>query len=684
VPAVNTFFQYAVPGVVDGAIYALCALGLVLTYKTSGVFNFAHGAMAAAAAYAFYQFRVRNGLVIVGLIGGLLLERIAHWLASAPTVNVVVATVGILVALQSLATAVYGASAIQFADYLPTSGFHIQNVLVSGGDLIVIGLSLVTAVGLFFYFKRARMGVAMIGVVDNPSLLSLDAVNPSAVRRIAWIVGATFAGVSGCLLVPRVGLSVNELVLLVITAYGAAALGLFDSLPFTVLGGFVIGILVDYLPYWTQRSQNVTIQQLPNNVPFLVLFATLVLVPARRFKQRGVRNIRAFRPIREFRPTVMAPALLAGGIALVVLPFVVGLARVPQYSAGLGYAIIFASLGLITWTSGQISLCHIGFAAIGATTCGHALDAGVPWLLAMLLGGLVTIPAGAIVAIPAIRLSGIYVAIATFGFGILLQQIVYPSSLMFGLASNVQVPRPRMFGIDFTSDRGYYFLALFVAALCCAAIVAVRRSRLGLLLRGLSDSPVALDAHGANTNLTRVLVFCFASFLAGLGGAVIAGVPETASGSAGGPFDFTVSLVMVAVLAFCGRRPLLSPFIAAFVYEVLKTYPFFDNQTTIKYEGVAFGLLALLVAVAPGIAAPRLGRRATERDTGGGRAAERITPPQAIQPLSASARARLLSSVAVRDPLALTSGAVTSTNGVSSNGHAKGAGVVRPVGEAVR
>jgi branched-subunit amino acid ABC-type transport system permease component len=630
---VSQFFTYVIPGIADGSIYALCALGLVLTYKTSGVFNFAHGAVAAASAYAFYSFRVVHGLpwpvaflfafLLIGVGGGLVLERIANWLSAAPTVTIVVATVGILVFLQSLCTAIYGSADIQFAPYLPQGGFHIGRVLVSGADMIITGFSLGSALGLFLFFQRSRTGKAMTAVVDDPNLLSLQATNPALVRRFAWILGSSFASISGMLLAPTLGVSVNTLILLVIAAYGAAAVGLFDNLPLTVLGGLLIGIAVDYVPSFTDSSGSQFIRLFPRNIPFLVLFIVLVVVPTRKFQQRGVRNARRFRPIRTFSQPVTAGVLAAGLLALVVLPHVVNGAKVQQYGTALGYMIIFMSLALITWTSGQISLCHLGFAAIGATTTGHMLDHGAPYLLAILVGGLAVVPAGAIVAIPAIRLSGIYIAVATFGFGIVLQQLLYPTPLMFGTLNRVVVPRPHILGIDFTSDKGFYYLALIVAVLVAALVLGVRRSRLGQLLRALSDSPDALDAHGTNTTVTRVLVFVISAFLAGIGGAIIALGPESASGSAGGTYDFTVSLIFVAVLGFCGRRPLFGPLAAAAVFQVAKVY--ISDPTYLKYQGVIFGTLAIGVAVLPGLnlGIRGMGKRAGERD-GNGPMSERL------------------------------------------------------------
>ena len=642
----STFFTYAIPGVADGAIYALCALGLVLTYKTAGVFNFAHGALAATSAYVFYQFRIKNGmpwpiafilaLVLVGVIGGLLLERIASALQQAPTVTVVIATVGLLVMLQSLCTARYGAAAISFADYLPQGGFHINGVLISGGDMIITAFALGSAFALFLFFGRTRLGKAMTAVVDDPHLLGLQGTNPSTVRRLAWVLGSCFASISGMLLAPKLGVSVNTLILLVIAAYGAAAVGRFENLPMTVLGGLVIGVLVSYLPNFSSRASNLIVQLLPSNLPFMVLFATLLIVPAHKFTQRGAKNARRFRPVRNYGTTLTSTGLALTVLVLALVPAIVNTADMAQYSSGLAYMIVFASLGLITYTSGQISLCHLGFAAIGATTTGHMLEHGVPWFLAILIAGLVTLPAAAIVSIPAIRLSGIYVAVATFGFGILLQQIFYPSWLMFGVLNRVVVPRPRILGIDFTTDTRYYYLALIMAALTSLAVVVVLRSRLGSLLRALSDSPDALDAHGTNTTVTRVLVFVIAAFLAGVGGGVLAGVPQSASGSAGGTFDYTVSLVFVAVLGFCGRRPILSPLLAAFLFQVVKIYPGFSDPTFIKYQGAIFGALALSVAIAPGLNLNRLvGRRGFEREGRSPVAARKDPAPvQVVQPAS--------------------------------------------------
>ncbi len=672
----NQFLNYVVPGIADGSVYALAAIGLVLTYKTSGVFNFAHGALAATGAYVFYEGYVERGLawplaflislLVVGVIGGLLLERLATLLASAPTVTTVVATVGLLVLLQSLMTAIYGSSDKKSGDFLPTNGPRVGDVTISYGDMMITGFCLAAALGLFAFFGRTRMGRAMTAVVDDPNLLALQKSNPSVVRRLSWVLGACFATISGMLLAPKLGVSVGVLVLIVIAAYGAAAVGLFENLPLTVAGAFLIGILVNYLPSQMQKTDSLFLQSMPRNVPFIVLLLVFLFVPARKLTERGVRNARRFKAPKAFPLPVTGAGLGALLLALLAVPHVVAETDITVYSGFVAYAIIFLSLGVLLYLSGMISLCHLGFAAIGATVSGKLMTLGffgwIPligdktasWPVAVLIGGLVAVPFGAVVAIPAIRLAGIYVAIATFGFGILLQQAFYLAPVMFDNGALVQHPRPGqefivpgtakrlepiegttagLFGIDFSNERNYYYLAVAVLVAMAALVLALLRSRLGALLRAMSDAPVALEAHGANTNVMRIAVFCLSAFMAGVGGGVLAGVTQSASGSPGGTFDYTVSLIFVAVLGFCGRRPILSPLLAAFAYQVLRIYPPLDHPTMIEYRGVIFGALAIFVAVAPALnLGALLGRRGHERTpaaggAGGGPIRERIDVP---------------------------------------------------------
>ena len=118
---------------------------------------------------------------------------------------------------------------------------------------------------------------------------------------------------------------------------------------------------------------------------------------------------------------------------------------------------------------------------------------------------------GAFIAIPAIRLPGVFLALATFGFGVTMEQMGYPLWLMFGSSSLGQAVNRPSFA---QGDIAYYYLVFAFAVLVSLMVMWLVRSRLGRLLRGMADSPVALATHGTSVMVTRVLVFCVSAFLA--------------------------------------------------------------------------------------------------------------------------------------------------------------------------
>jgi branched-subunit amino acid ABC-type transport system permease component len=587
---------FLVIGVVTGSLYGLAGMGLVLTYKTSGIFNFAHGAVAAASAFAFYELHDVRGLawplalvLAVGGLGvafGLALELLARRLAGVRPTMTIVATVGLLLFLQGFLTWRFGAETRQFPPFLPTTRVRLAGVGVEYGQIITVVLVAAVAAGLYGFLRRSRLGVAMRGQLDDPALLALAGTSPQRVRRAAWIIGATLAGLTGVLIAPSLGLDAILLTLLVVQAFGAAAVGAFDSLPVTYAGGLVVGVAAAVATKFVATTPSLA--GLPPSMPFLVLFVVLLVIPRRRLAvTTGPR--RALPERTPLPRAVQRFGLVAGGAVLVAVPAVVG-ARLPVYINGLTFVLIFLSLGLLVHLSGQISLCQAAFAAMGATTFSHLTHGlGVPWPVAVVLAGLAVVPLGAFVAVPAIRLAGIYLALATFGLGVLLERVVFSTGLMFGGRGFRVAARPD----GFTSDRAYYYVVLAVVALAAALVVALTRGRLGGLLRALGDSPVALAVHGLSTNVTRVLVFCISAFLAGVAGALFIAAPGQASGVGFGSFQ---SLMWLAVLTLAGTRLLASPFLAAGLLVVLPAYA--SGSFTAEYQSMAFGVLAMAVALA--------------------------------------------------------------------------------------
>jgi branched-subunit amino acid ABC-type transport system permease component len=642
----KTYLPFIITGISNGSIYGLAAVGLVLTYKTSGIFNFAHGTQAALGAYLMYEFWERMGmpwplagllsLLIAGVLAGLVLERAAYVLASASVAARVAATVGLLVAIQGSLIAIYGAASITMKKFLPQRLYDLPGVTVSAEQIIITAFVLVAVAGLYLFFTRARLGLAMQAVVDDPALLGLAGTSPVAVRRFAWMVGSCFAALSGMLLAPTITLDAGILTLLVFFAFGAAAIGTFSSLPLTYLGGLAMGLGSALLTNFLGQL-NITgpLTQLPVNLPFVVLFVALLVTPTRKLIERGGQVVR--RPLAPvtFSRRTTAAGLAAGAVVALVIPHVVG-AKLPLYITALGYVILFASLSLLVRMSGQVSLCHIAFAAVGASTAARLVGAGVPWPVALLAGGLVAVPVGALVAIPAIRLSGVYLAIATFGFGLVVQRIFYSSFLMFGGTFAVRAPRPKLDALHTGTDVGYYHVVLAITVACCLLVVLIRRSRMGRLLRAFADAPTALDAHGTNTNELKVLVFCVSAFLAAVAGGLLAPVTGTAAAGSGvtvGGFDFSVSLLLISVLFVAGRQPVLSAVLGAVFLVVIPGY--ISGQTAQEFTPILFGGLAVAAAMFGG-------RSLRERFASSRRLQERAaarSPRQARRPVLEGAQA---------------------------------------------
>ncbi len=264
------------------------------------------------------------------------------------------------------------------------------------------------------------------------------------------------------------------------------------------------------------------------------------------------------------------------------------------YSAAMVDVILFLSLGLLIRNAGQVSLCQYGFAAVGAAAMAHfTTGLGIPWVLSILLAGLVAVPVGAIVAIPAIRLTGIFLALATLGFGILLEQMFYTQNWMFGPTTNgIAATRPHLGGLNVGSDTGFYYVIVVFALLAVSLTLAIRSGRMGRILRAMSDSPLALETHGATVNVARVIVFCISSFLASIAGALTASLFHFAVGSEFASFN-SLTLVCLVVIITIGDP--WYAIISAFSLEVLPSLINFSNIQV--YLGILFGVSAMMVPV---------------------------------------------------------------------------------------
>jgi ABC-type branched-subunit amino acid transport system ATPase component/branched-subunit amino acid ABC-type transport system permease component len=587
-------------------VYGLAGTGLVLTYKTSGIFNFAYGSIAAVGVFIFYWLHTTHGLawplaaaivlLVLSPVEGVLLELLARAIERRPTAVKVVATVGIMLIVYGIGAIWYGSQSLVFPQFLPTTTIKVLGVYLTYAQIIVFGIAVISAASLYYLFRYVRLGIAMRGIVDDADLVALTGESPVRIRRLAWIIGTIFATMAGLLIAPSLGLDVTVITLLVVQAFGAAAIGYFSSLPLTFAGGLLIGVLSALA---TKYTLNVSwLSGLASGLPFIILFLVLIFMPARKLMERRARF--ALPAQRSWHAPIRS-RIGVTVLALVALAFVPPAAGwdLDIWSSLAISVILFLSLGLLVRTSGQISLCQMTFAAIGAAAFGHFLtDWHLPWLIALVLASLVAVPVGALVAIPAIRLRGVFLAVATLGLAILVEDLFYTTKAMFGpTVGGVHTPRPHVNigGLQLSSNKGFYYLVIVGAALTTFLIIAIERGRMGRLLAALRDSPTALEVHGTDVNIVRTVVFCISAALAGAAGALTGSL----YGYAVGPeFDWFQSLVLaVLILIVIGGAPWYA-LLAAAGQVLIPSYVSWTNVA--NYEFILFGIFAIMYAVQGG------------------------------------------------------------------------------------
>ena len=598
----SDLLPFIVAGLTTGAVYGLAGLGLVLTYKTSGIFNFAHGALATVAAFVFYVLHVEHGLpwgaaaavsvLVVGPLMGLLMELVGRRIGPRTLAAQVSSTVGLLLAVEAVTQLIFTGSDVRTVPvFLAKGSFTLGGTQVQWSDVatLVVAVALTVAVSLLFRFSR--VGTEMRAVVDDPALLGLSGTSPTATRRTAWVLGSVLASASGVLFAPLLPLDPLQLTLLVVAAFGAAAVGAFRNLPVTFGGGLLVGLLASVS---TKYLTSGVLGGVPASMPFIVLFVVLLVFPKRK--------LAALRPVVS---RAQRPGLLVGPAqGVLAITAVVVLALVPTFASthlsawttSVATLIVFMSLGLLVRVSGQVSLCHVAFTAIGAASFSHlVVQHHVPWLIALVCAGLVAVPIGAVLAIPAIRLNGLYLALTTFGFGILLQSMFYTQGYFFGgNGLGLIEPRPGVDWLHTSSDKGYYYLVVVIVVVLAGFVVALTRTRLGRLARGMSDSSTALATSGATVDVTRVLMFCIASFLAAVGGALAAVGQQTVSADSYQPFTSLIYLVVVVTFA---AEQLWGAALSSAALILVPSYV--SGADTPTYLQLVFGLAALGLALAP-------------------------------------------------------------------------------------
>ena len=554
-------FRGLLQGTPPGAVYALIALGFVLTYKTSGVFNLAFGAQAYISAAMYFKTHSVWGwpkwaallvsVFVLAPLVGLVLERaIFRHLRTSSPVSKLVVTIGLSVALPEIFNWAVRFSAVagrQITGIVPDgAGVYYDPFGVyrfNRDELAMMAVALAGTLLLAALFRFTMMGLSMRAVVESPRMIELSGINANRVSAFAWALSSTFAGMAGVLIAPRFNsLSSGDYFTLVIIAVAAAATGLLVSLPRALLGGLGLGWFIavfnTFLPgladdhTWLRPFQ----ENLTPSLPFVVLFAILVLWRAVGRQREASDPLAGVDPpppalaALERHPKLTLFTRLFGMFFVTVVGLVVWFRAdvlwMSLVTKAVIIALIYLSVTVITGMGGQISLCQGTFAAIGGFTVFQMADRfNMSVLAAALIGAALAAVVGALLSLPVLRLGGVWLAIATLAFAFFFDAVMVKFSWVGGgstaLLTGTQVPRPLIGPIDFASDRAFLVLAVVALVVVSVGVIQLREGTIGRTLAALRGSEVAAASIGISAARARVVAFAVSAAIAGLGGALL-------------------------------------------------------------------------------------------------------------------------------------------------------------------
>ncbi|WP_226962702.1 ABC transporter permease [Streptomyces sp. C8S0] len=582
-------YQLVLAGLAVGSAAALTGIGLVVTYRATGVLNLAHGAVAMVCAYVLRQFAVEWDwplwaaacvtLLVVAPGIGLVLDRVVFRPAAvrgADPARTLVAAIGVFVLLVGGAALVWGGGARADAPVLLGDDPWAQLAVV---------VALACAVG--GATRWTRLGRELRAVVDNRELAALDGVDANRVAAAGWVFGSFTAGLTGVLLAPYVRLDPYGLPLLVLEVIAVAVAARMRSLPVAVVVALAIGVGQAQLTRFHPSGwAGPLVQAVGANLFVVALLLVALAAPAVR---SGPRDALA--------PDATAGARAAPGVwAVVALLFLLplGFAGVDLRTSVQvpALAVILLSLVVVTGRAGQISLGQAAYAGLGALFTA-LLAAGrfpgaprLPELPALLVAVGLVAPLGLVTGRPAIRRRGLALALVTLAVGVAVSRFVLAQPYA---TAGLSVVRPAVF----TTDRRYYLLELVLLVAALAAVAALRRGRTGRALAAMRDHETGAAAAGVPVPSWKLLAFTAGAALAALGGGLLAMGVRAFDPAA---FDPVRSLLWFAAVVVLGADSLLAPLVAAALLVGL------DAGARGGAAAAVIGLLAALSARVPPLA----------------------------------------------------------------------------------
>lgn len=580
------FLTLCVSGAVTGAIYSLVASGLTLSYSATGIFNFAYGGVAFAAAYLFYEFNgalhwhiVPSALLVIAVFApllGIVLDRtVFRLLARAAESAKIVASIGLLLAIPALTEWITDGIVTIFAVHglarrttvlqvgfpaglgpVPAESWHLGQIPFNSNEMVVFGVAVLCAFGLWYLMRRTPLGLQMRAVVDRPDLARMRGVNDARTSRYAWIIGTMLAALAGVVGAPILGaISTDSFVSVVFVAAAAAVIGGLRSMPLAFVGGLVLGIAQDLVTGYATFATNIA--GFNESVPTVILLIALVVLANERGRRAGSSSEEtpppdylSFLPRwRRAAPWIVATGFLIAYITVLSNNFWAGV-----MAQGLALSLVFLSFVVVTGMGGMVSLAQATFVTASGLTTGLLFQRyHVPFFAAAAIGVIVAVLLGLVVALPALRLGGLPLALATLALALLGDNVLFQWNWLRNGQSGWQIPRPRIGGLNLANNRTMAICLLILVLLGMLFINNLRRSPWGRSISAVRSSEVAASTSGISPLRVKLALFGLSAAIAGIGGICYASFQTSVS-------DTTTPAVsgllwLATVVLFGIRRP---------------------------------------------------------------------------------------------------------------------------------
>lgn len=522
--------QFALLGLGLGGAYALLALGLVTIYRGSGVLNFGQGAVAMFSAFVFFNLRDEHEvatvpsfvltLVFAGALGALFYLLVMRQLRNSPVLARIVATLALLLLLQGLAFVVFDVATVSPPPVMNSEPVDLFGQLIPRDRLELAAVAVVLAILLGAVSRWTRIGLAVRAISDNEKGASLSGLSPVRIGALTWAVGFMLAAVAGVLISPSSGLDANVLTLLIVPVFAAALIARFTSFGVAVIAGLVLGMTQSALQliapdgdWWTWLwSGPGRPQAIPAMVVVLAMIFSGRLLPARGEVVRGRLPISLPARYRVIGPLVG----LAGGLVFIYTARSAWLAALVVTLAGI---LISLSVVVVTGFVGQVSLAQVAFAGIGGLVTAKLSD-DLPFLVVLLLSGVVAMAVGALVGLPSLRVRGPSLALVTLAVAYVCQVAVFSDGRIFGNTGFNRVEVASLFGHDLDT-QGYAVFVLVLVLLAMSGVGALRMSTLGKRALAVRENEAAAMAAGINVSHYKLGAFALSAAMAGVGGALL-------------------------------------------------------------------------------------------------------------------------------------------------------------------